>query len=120
MRIYDLDDEDIKEKLKITDLENAFDIFVDKKLNNMFNLNKSIYINVDLESLPKFQCTHTMHWTLISYKIYNTTRLAWLLWKVNKVKMEDTFKAKQPGDVVRYLPKDYVQAIVADLVEFNR
>ena len=54
MRIYDLDDEDIKEKLKITDLENAFDIFVDKKLNNMFNLNKSVYINVDLESLPKF------------------------------------------------------------------
>jgi len=27
---------------------------VDKKLNNMFNLNKSVYINADLESLPKF------------------------------------------------------------------
>ena len=61
-----------------------------------------------------------MHWTLISYKIYGTTRLAWLLWKVNNVPIADTFKAKQPGDIIYYLPKDYVQSIVSDMVEFNR
>lgn len=54
MKLHDIDDADMKNILKITDLENAFDVYVDKKLNMVFNLNKSIYINVDVESLPKF------------------------------------------------------------------
>ena len=49
-----------------------------------------------------------MHWTLISYKIYGTTRLAWLLWKANNVQMADTFKVKMPGDIVYYLPRENV------------
>ena len=39
MNISQVDDNHIKEVLKITDLENSFDTFVDKKLNRMFNLN---------------------------------------------------------------------------------
>ena len=120
MKISQIDDTGIKNNLKITDLENAFDIFIDRKLNYMFNLNQSIYINVDKDALPKFQCNHAMHWTLISYKIYGTTRLAWLLWKVNDVQMDDTFKAKQPGDIIRYLPLNYVNNIVSDINMFNR
>jgi len=54
MKIADIDDNDIKSLLKITDLENAFDIYVDKNLNNVFNLNKSIYITVDKRQLPVF------------------------------------------------------------------
>lgn len=60
-----------------------------------------------------------MHWPLISYKIYNSTRLAWLLWKVNNVSMIDTFKAKQPGDIIYYLPQDLVKSIVSDINSFN-
>ena len=92
MKISEIDDNRINEILKITDLENAFDTFVDKRMNRMFNLNKSIYINVDPESLPVFTCTHVMHWPLISYMIYGTTRLAWQLWKVNNTTTSDTFK----------------------------
>ena len=39
MNLIDLDDSAINENLKITDLENAFDIFVDERMHNMFNLN---------------------------------------------------------------------------------
>lgn len=39
MKISRVDDNEIKKLLKITDLENAFDTYVDKKLNRMFNLN---------------------------------------------------------------------------------
>ena len=119
MRIHDLNDNDINAKLKITDLENMFDIYVDKNLNNMFNLNKTLYIKIDKDSLPIFQCTHPMHWTLISYKIYGTTRLAWLLWKINDVSIEDSFKARQPGDIVKYLPKKLVNSIISDITNFN-
>ena len=60
-----------------------------------------------------------MHWPLISYKIYGTTRLAWLLWKVNEVGPIDTFRAKQPGDIVYYLPTSLVKEIVSDINSFN-
>lgn len=39
MKISRVDDNEIKKLLKITDLENEFDTYVDKKLNRMFNLN---------------------------------------------------------------------------------
>ena len=119
MKISQVDDNHIKEILKITDLENSFDIFVDKKLNRMFNLNQSIYVKVDKDSLPKFQCNQVMHWPLISYKIYGTTRLAWLLWKVNEVSAIDTFNAKHPGDIIYYLPNNIVQDIVSNINSFN-
>ena len=54
MKISQIDDYNILEVLKITDLENAFDTYVDKNLNRMFNLNKGIYIAADMEQLPKF------------------------------------------------------------------
>ena len=54
MKISQVDDDDIKKVLRITDLENAFDTFIDKKLNRVFNLNKSIYINAAESSLSKF------------------------------------------------------------------
>ena len=120
MKLADIDDNDIKSLLKITDLENAFDVYVDDRLNNVFNLNKSIYIKVDKDSLPVFRCDHAMHWTLISYRIYGTTRLAWLLWKVNGTKIEDTMKPQQPGFSIYYLPKDLVGRIVSDMTGFNK
>ncbi len=119
MKIAQLEDEDAKATLKITDLQNAFDTYIDKKLNRMFNLNTSVYINADESVLQKFQCNHEMHWTTISYKRYGTTRLAWLLWKVNKTSVPDTFKAKQPGDIVYFLPTDMVERIISDINEFN-
>ena len=58
MKIHDIDDSNIDAILKITDLENMFDVYVDKNLNNMFNLNKTLYIKIEQSSLPTFQCTH--------------------------------------------------------------
>lgn len=119
MKLVDLEDNDINAVLKITDLENMFDIYVDKKLNNIFNLNMSLYVNANKNTLPTFQCNYPMHWTLISYHIYSTTRLAWLLWKINDVSAEDVFKAKQPGDIIYYLPQKQVQTIISNINNFK-
>ena len=119
MKLVDINDENIKKTLKITDLENMLDVYVDKKLNLVFNLNMTLYVNVDPNVLPTFQCDHEMHWPLISYKIYSTTRLAWLLQKLNNVSMKDIFKPKQPGEYVKYLPQSAVQQIISDITDFN-
>ena len=120
MKLIDLEDPQIEAILKITDLENMFDVFVDKKLNNVFNLNTSLYIKVDKNQLPKFQCKYSMHWTLISYQIYSTTRLAWLLWKINDVKVDEVFKAKQPGEIVYYLSKEQIEDIITNINDFKQ
>ena len=119
MKLYDLELNETNNYLKITDLENMFDVFTDKRNNIVFDLNKTLYINVDPSRLPVYECTAEMHWTLISYKLYGTTRLAWLLWKINKVDAGNIFVAKQPGEKVKYIPQKYVETIVSDINDFD-
>lgn len=119
MKIIDLEDPQFDQTLKITDLENMFNVYVDKKMNNVLNLNTSLYINVDKSQLPTFQCTYPMHWTLISYHLYATTRLAWLLWKLNDVGIDEVFNVKQPGSIVYYLPQAQVEKIISDINQFK-
>ena len=91
MKLVDLDISETGNYLKITDLENIFDIYVDKRNNAVFNANETLYINVNKDTLPEFVCSSPMHWTILSYKIYGTTRLAWLLLKINNIDMKDVF-----------------------------
>jgi hypothetical protein len=115
MKISQLDEE----FLKITDLENMLSLFIDNRGRLMFNLNETLYIDASESSLSTFICDHPMHWTTLSYRIYGTTRLAWLLCKVNNVRCENIFKAKQPGDKVLYLPVSYVDSIVSQLNDLD-
>lgn len=119
MNISDLDLDETKSYLKITDLDNFFDVFIDARNNTVFDINKTLYIDVDRSKLPDFIVDTPMHWTLISYKIYGTTRLAWLLWKLNNVGVKAIFEALQPGDKVKYLPKTYVDSIVASINDYE-
>lgn len=107
------------EYVKVTDLENMFDTFVDFRDNRVFDLNRTLYINVDPDRLPTFTIDVEMHWTTISYKIYGTTRLAWLLWKLNNIDASNIFISKKPGEVVKYLPKRLVDGLVEQLNDFN-
>lgn len=109
MKAKDVLDE---EWLKITDLENAFDVRQRQDGAYLYNLNETVYLDVDPDRLSEFVCDSRMHWPLISYRIYGTTRLAWLLAKLNKVRPEDMFRAKEPSETVAYLDKDSVQEVV--------
>jgi len=77
-------------------------------------------VNVPPEYLIAHICDIDSTWTLLSYKLYGTTRLAWLLMKLNKVKAKDVFLLKHPGDVIYYIPKDMTQSIVADMNNVNQ
>ena len=119
MKVSDIDDAEIKHYLKITDFENFFDVHTDKNGSNFYNLNSTLYFDVDKSTLDVYTCDHACHWPLISYKIYGTTRLAWLLWKLNDVDAAHIFEMKQPGDKILFLDKQYVESIVADLNDFD-
>lgn len=117
MKISDLDID--KKYLRITDFENFFNVYQDKKGNYFYNINTNMYLDIAEDVLDEYVCTYDMQWPLISYKLYGTTRLAWLLMKINKVQPKDVFKLKHPGDVVKYIEKQQMLNLVAEINGFN-
>lgn len=99
--------------LKHQDLENMLTVHTDKRGNYVFNLNTGIYVSISRDNLSYFTLTHPMHWPVISYVIYDTTRLAWLLMLVNNVKLDDAFNAIQPGMSILYPTSKAVSQIVS-------
>lgn len=111
MKLKDLSN-DTEFNLKITDFDNFFDVYEDDSGDYRFNLNETIYLDLGLESIQRLVLDHDMFWTTISYKIYGTTRLAWLLMKINNVSRYELFDIKVAGSVIKYIDKEYVQDIV--------
>lgn len=82
---------------KTTDFENFFDV---EKLDNglySFNLNETIFFDAKNGGYNVFIPDHDMFWPLVSYKVYGSTRLAWLLMKVNGVTAETIFDVVKAG-----------------------
>lgn len=98
--------------LKMMDFENFFDVYTDKRGNLVFNLNKSLYFFIDDGAIEQMQMTHNMHWPLASYKIYGTTRLAWLLMKINNVDAKNVFDIIHAGDVIKYLSREQLASVL--------
>lgn len=109
LRIGDIDN---FEYLKPTDLENMFCVYSAKDGNFIFNLNETLYFDVNGESLPEYICDTPMFWPLASYKIYGTERLAWLLMKINGVRAENMFARIEPGVKIKYADNEFVSDLV--------
>lgn len=115
MKVKDLPIDSEVEYVTITDLENFFNVHQDEDGNYFYNMNYTMYFNGDKTRLPTFTLTHNMFWPLISYKIYGTTRLAWLLMKINNVHVSDAMRIRRAGEQIKYLPSDKVQGIVSEM-----
>ena len=89
--------------LKFADLENMFGVFHDDMGRYFFNLNETVYIYPGREGLREYVASYEMQWPLVSYAIYKTTRLAWLLMKVNQVPASRMFDTVKPGQKVLYV-----------------
>lgn len=113
MRLKEIEFKDGDTSRKITDFEHFFEVYLDKHGNYSFNLNQNLYFKSDRSKLKHYICQHDMFWPLISYNLYKTPRLAWVLMKVNDVRVEDMFKPVLAGQSIAYISKETIQAILA-------
>lgn len=118
MTLLDLDTSSM-DYLKVTDFENLLNIYKDSNGNYYYNLNNTIYFDVNPDSIQYYICSTDMHWTLISYKLYGTTRLAWFLMKINDVKPKDAFKVVPVTTKIKYVSTTDVQHALESLMELN-
>ena len=103
----------ISKILEHTDLENMFNVYWHTKRQSFFyNLNDSLYIYVPKSRLLNFIVQADLYWTTISYQIYKTTRLAWLLMKLNNVKPENMLKKVEAGTIIKYLSENDANFII--------
>ena len=112
MKITDLKSqyENYYDVIKMTDLEHMFNIYEDEHNDYRYNLNTTLY--VDALSHDTYTLNHDLQWPTVSYKLYGTTRLAWLLMKLNDVKAADVFQYVKAGQTIKYLPTNDVQQIL--------
>ena len=98
--------------VKFTDLENFFNVYRDKNDYFRYNVNSTIYLDVPSSRLKTYVCQHDMHWPTISYAIYNTVRLSWVLMKINGITPEISFDVVPAGSKVKYLEMSDVTTIL--------
>lgn len=98
--------------VKFTDFENQFHIYLDENSYYKFNLNSTIYLDVPPSRLKTYICKHDMHWPTISYQIYGTVRLAWILMKINGITPNISFEIVPAGSEVRYLDRSDVTTVI--------
>lgn len=102
--------------LSKADMENILSIYIDKNNNLVFNLNETLYIK-PLGGLDVMTIDHPMHWSTLSYKLYETTRFAWLLMKINNVSAFNIFNKIEPNTSIYYLSNSDVITILNQINE---
>jgi hypothetical protein len=86
------------------DLDKMFSLFIDEEGRWQYNLNSTFYlVDIPDEVCEWYICPTDMHWPSISWKVYGSTRLAWLLMKLNDVRDQNIFDQIKAGTRIRYL-----------------
>lgn len=103
----------------MTDFDNFFDVHETTGGDYAYNLNETLYLNAGRNGggLPVYIAKHEMQWTLASYLIYDTTRLAWLLMKLNGVDALHMFDNIKVGQPILYLKQETVRGILDGIRE---
>jgi hypothetical protein len=116
MKTTDVDE--LKNFVAKKDMANIFHIYEDTSLDIdnawVYNVMRALYI-MNLKDIPKsfFSYHKVMEketWNMISYKLYGTVELWWLLLKLNEIK-DPTFDPT-PDSYVRYISKENANQII--------
>lgn len=115
MRLTDLSQENLG-YLQLQDFENILNVGLIDNKYYIYNLNSTLYIKADSNNgIQTYVLRTAAHWPLISYLIYGTTRLWWLLCKLNDENINNIFNAKEIGTEIKYIDKGSIQKIL-DLI----
>lgn len=110
-KVDDVFDNDYEE-IKFTDFENFFNIYQDKNADYFFNLNSTVYLDIPSSRLKTYVCQHDLHWPVISWNIYGTVRLWWILMKVNNITPDISFNIVPAGSKVKYLDRSDITTVI--------
>lgn len=104
--------------LSRTRYENIFKVFkVLKDKDNsyyFYNINNKVMIpeNLDDNVYNNIEINRNTAWTTLSYKLYGTIDLWWLIFLINKPK--DIFLARS-GETYKYIKIDYLEDILLNI-----
>ena len=88
--------------------ENIFKVYSNEDGQFFYNINNKIVIPETLDEtiVNKIRLDRDLAWTILSYKLYNTMNLWWLLFLLNKP--ENIFYAKA-GIEYKYISRDFIE-----------
>lgn len=102
-------------RLQSTRYENIFKIYTDPDGLYYYNLNRSIQFpnNLDPSLFNVIRYDTTTQWPILSYKLYQTIYLWWLITEVNSIR--NPFITPAVGGTLRYIKPEYVQYILGQI-----
>lgn len=102
-------------KLQNTRYENIFKIYTDADGLPFYNLNKSVNFpnNLDPELFGVLRYDSATQWPILSYKLYQTIYLWWMITEANKI--QNPFILPPVGTTLRYIKPEYVQYVLAQI-----
>lgn len=109
-----------KKYIRKYDLANMFNVYPDSKLDDdvmVYNINRSImFTELDKAQPDKFYyytVKDMESWNLISYKEYGTTRLWWIICKLNEI--NDPTQEPRVGSILRMISIDTINSILTSI-----
>lgn len=110
MRQNDLNDIDYE--LTEHHYENIFDVYVDEDVGYFFNILKTVNFpeNIDPSTYYEYEIRHGDSWASISWRVYKSTLLWWVLCSLNNVM--DPLKDLISGEKIKILKPIYLRDIL--------
>lgn len=95
--------------------ENIFKMYKNDTSQYYYNITKTITLPEDIDpgQIIYYRMRRRMPWTMVSFNIYNTIELWWLLCLLNKVK--NPVKAPDTGLVIKALNPDIVSSVLSEI-----
>ena len=109
------------EKIPLEAMENLFNIYLNEDNEYYYNIMRTVNIegldNIDMSYFETYIYKEQDSWTVLSYKFYGTTRLWWLICKVNNI--FNPFERPVEGTKIIYLKPEVVNNIVLRRIQAN-
>lgn len=95
--------------------ENIFKMYQTKDKKYFYNIIKKIDLlsNLDPSQFFYYPVPRKMPWTIISFNLYNTIELWWLLCLVNNI--DNPVLQPSPGKVIRALKSNLVAPLISNI-----
>jgi len=95
--------------------ENIFKMYKNDKGQYYYNINKTVVFpeSIDETKISYITVKQKQAWTTISYHVYKTTELWWLICLLNKI--ENPLKQPEPGTVLKVLNYDAINDVLIEI-----